>query len=284
MATNGPAASSSAVGSADVVKDSFNPFFDGKPSSYGEYCQGLVLYYKKMKLQKKPIEATINLLTSLTGVAWRQVQHLSETATESEEGFQIVLETLDKAFKYDDRVEMPRALEKFFYGLTRRPDQTLLSFCSDHREALREVEKHGIKIPTEVEGWILLRRSILSMEQRQLIQSQVQDKFTAPGIEEAMYYLLGQDYLTATRPQSRTWVRAVTRTAGSSAGWRRYGTAHAAEDEQDWSEEWDEELDSGFAAYEDSFDHALDQEDEAEWTQDRTMGRGGSLRRGARGR
>ena len=149
----------SGAGHSDVVRDSFIPLFDGKPSSYREYRQRLVLYYKKMKLNKKPVEATINLLTSLTGNAWKQVQHLSESATESEEGFQTVLEALDKAFKYDDRVEMPRALDKFLYGLMRRPDQTLLSYCSDHCEALQEIQMHGIKLFAEVEGWILLRRS-----------------------------------------------------------------------------------------------------------------------------
>ena len=88
-----------------------------------------------MKLNKKQQEATINLMI-LTGVAWRQVEHLLEVAPDSDDGFQIVLDALDR----------------FFYGLFRTPDQTLLSYCSDHREALREVEKHGIKIPAEVEG------------------------------------------------------------------------------------------------------------------------------------
>ena len=204
MASNGPAASASAVGSSDVVRDSFIPLFDGKPSSYREYRQRLVLYYKKMKLNKKPQEATINLMTSLTGMAWRQVEHLSEVAPESEEGFDMVLQALDKAFRYDSRVEMPRSLDRFFYGLFRKADQTLLSYCSDHREALREVEKHRIKIPPEVEGWILLKRSGLTSEQRQLIQSQLQEKFNAQKVEEAMYFLLGQDYKSpaAQRQQS----------------------------------------------------------------------------------
>ena len=269
MASNGPSASSSAVGSSDVVRDSFIPLFDGKPSSYREYRQRLVLYHKKMKLNKKPVEATINLLTSLTGNAWRQVQHLSESATESEEGFQTVLEALDKAFKYDDRVEMPRALDKFFYGLVRRPDQTLLSYCSDHREALRDIQKHGITLPAEVEGWILLRRSGLSQEQRQLIQAQVQDKFTPERIEETMYFLFGQDYRTTARPQTRTWFRSGAKTAPSSGGWRRYGAAHAAEDDQDWPDDWDQDLDSGYTIHEEQYDQSVEQEEDfQDWTLD----------------
>ena len=63
------------------------------------------------------------------------------------QGFQKTLDLLDKAFRYDARVEMPRALEKFFYAINRKSDQTLLHYVSDHREALREVEKHGIQLP-----------------------------------------------------------------------------------------------------------------------------------------
>ena len=54
-----------------------------------------------------------------------------------------VIEILDKTFRYDARVKQPRPFEKFFYSLSRRYDQTLMSYCAEHREALREVEKHG---------------------------------------------------------------------------------------------------------------------------------------------
>jgi len=57
---------------------------------------------------------------------------------------------------------MPRALEKFFYGATRRGDQNLMQYCADHREARRELEKHQIAIPDSISGWLLLRRSSLT--------------------------------------------------------------------------------------------------------------------------
>ena len=104
------------------------------------------MYYKKMKLQKKVGEATINLLTSLSGAAWTgvehlsgaawtRIEHLSEPATQQDDGFMTVVQELDKAFQYDHRVEMPKALERYFYQPQRRPDQTLLQFCGEVREA-----------------------------------------------------------------------------------------------------------------------------------------------------
>ena len=48
----------------------------------------------------------------------------------------MILAELDKSFKYDDHVEMPRAFEKFVYGVSRKGGQTLINYVADHREAL----------------------------------------------------------------------------------------------------------------------------------------------------
>ena len=93
-----------------------------------------------MTLQNKSKEATTNLLTSLNGVAWRQVEHSVDKLADDPTGFEKTLMMLDAAFKYDSRVEAPRALENFFYNTNRKPEQTLLAYCSEHRERLREVK------------------------------------------------------------------------------------------------------------------------------------------------
>lgn len=61
--------------------------------------------------------------------------------------------------------EMPRACEKFFYGVCRRDGQTLINYVAEHREYLMEVA-HGVKIPDKMAGWRLLRRAGLTMEQK----------------------------------------------------------------------------------------------------------------------
>ena len=119
-----------------------------------------------------------------------------EAVPEASDGFERVLKALDVAFQYDSRVEMPRALEKFFYQLSRKSEQTLLSYCTEHREQLRAIEKHGVKIPDSVSGWMLLRRSNLTQEQKHLVQSQVGATLALTKVEEAMYYLYGQDFKT----------------------------------------------------------------------------------------
>eukprot|EP00434_Breviolum_minutum_P043367 symbB.v1.2.038652.t1/scaffold6095.1/size20955/1 len=169
----------------DVIKDSYIPIFTNRPADYREYRARIMLYKQKMDLQKRPKEATINLLTSLSDIAWRQVEHLAATTPEAADGFDQVLRVLDKTFKYDDRVEMPKAIDRFFYQLGRRNEKTLMSYTADYREAYRELQKHKIKLPEEVCAWILLKRSGLSAEQRQMVMTQVGTDMTEANVEEA---------------------------------------------------------------------------------------------------
>ena len=124
----------------DASKDSWVPVFSNRPTDYKEWRARIHLYQKKMILQKKPQEGVINLLTTLSGTAWKQVEPIAEKASEDKDGFNMIMEVMDKTFRYDSRVEQPRSFERFFYSMSRRSDQTLMSYCAEHREALREVE------------------------------------------------------------------------------------------------------------------------------------------------
>lgn len=66
----------------DLVKDTYIPIFSNRPSDYREWRQRIVLYRKKLELQKESKEERINLMTSLTGTSWRQIEHLAEKAAE----------------------------------------------------------------------------------------------------------------------------------------------------------------------------------------------------------
>ena len=110
---NGPGSASSGTG--DVVRDNYIPLFyiplfDGKPANYKEWRKRISLYQMKMKLGKKQQEGIINLLTSFTGVVWKQVEHLAEVAPNAEDGFEQILSELDKIYKYDEKVGMPALL------------------------------------------------------------------------------------------------------------------------------------------------------------------------------
>ena len=155
---------------------------------------------------------------------------------------------------------MPKAIDRYFYMLQRRPDQTLLQYCGEVREAVRDLEKHKIILPKEVQGYIMLKRSGLSPEQLQLILSQVGIKLAPDQIEQSMYFLLGQDHKASARGQTgRVWQPAGNKASSSAGTWRRsYGSAHVAEEEQPWMDDWAENDEVGFLVRED--DHYYDAE------------------------
>ena len=185
---------SSTQGGLEVTRDNFIPLFDNNIRNYKEWRARILLYGKKMSIQNKAKEATINLLTSLNGVSWRQVEPDAEKLAESEDGFPRVLALLDKCFKYDSRVEAPRSMELFFFTMGRRPEQTLLTYVAEHKERQREIERHGIKEPDAISGWLLLRRAGLTLEQRHLVMSQVGSDTEIAKVESALYFLFGQDF------------------------------------------------------------------------------------------
>ena len=89
----------------------------------------------------------------------------------------------------------------YFSHLSRKPGETLLSFITNHDEKLRKVEEHGIKIPDEVQGWLLLKKANVTREQRQMIVTQ------APKLEKLRVQEKPFSY-PWTRPQSccqSTW-------------------------------------------------------------------------------
>ena len=163
-------------------------------------------------------------MTSLSGIAWRQIEHLVDKASEAEDGFMLILSELDKTFQYDDQVEMPRAFEKFFYHVNRRDGQALINYVADHWEHLLEVERHGVQIPDKVAGWLLLRRAGLTMEQKQLVQGRAKD-LDQTGVAEALYFLFEQEY-KGKRNEGRSW---RGKGYGSSSRWTRHQGYNAEE-------------------------------------------------------
>ena len=146
-----------------------------------------------------------------------------------------------RALSTTRKLRCPGAFEKFFYSLHRQPTQTLLSYTTEHREHLREIEKFGVKIPTSVSGWLLLRRAGLTMEQRQLVQTHVGTSMEEVKIEEAMFLLFGQDYRRTTEP-SRGF-RGKGASTGAPRWSSRKGHAYNATDDAGYEDDYEYEYD-----------------------------------------
>ena len=194
---SGREADASASQESSFTKDSFIPLFDGQPSSYQEWRKRISIYHLKMKMQKRQAEAVLNIIGSLQGTAWKLVENFDLSKVDKDDSFDNILKILDSAFKYDNRVMLPQDFDGYFSHLSRKPGETLLSFVTEHDEKLRKIEEHGIKIPSEIQGWLLLKKANVTREQRQLVVAQA-PKLEKLRVQEALYLILGQDHKAAT--------------------------------------------------------------------------------------
>ena len=173
---------------------------------------------------------------------------------------------LDACFKYNEKVEMPRAFEKFFYSLHRHPTQTLLSYTTEHREHLREIEKFGVQIPPAVSGWLLLRRAGLTAEQRQLVQTHVGATMEQVKIEEALFLLFGQDYRRTTAEPSRGFRGKGASTGAPRWSSRRGHAAYSAYDDAMVEDDYEYEAEETYAAEEDDvYEYDLSEDPATPW-------------------
>ena len=137
----------------------------------------------------------MNLISSLTGTAWKLVESFPLEDVEKSDAFSKLLKMLDKAFEYDNRVQLPGDFDKYFSGFQRHSGQTLLDYCTQHDELYNRLADHKVTLPGQVQGWHLLRRAGLTREQRQLVLTQA-PTLEKNKVQETLFLVLGQDYKT----------------------------------------------------------------------------------------
>ena len=153
----------------------------------------------------------MNLLGSFSGTAWKLREDFDIEQAENDKVLDHILTRLDSAFRYDSKVELPMDFSAYFEHLQRRQGQTLLQFVTDHDAKLKQVEKHGVKLPDTVQGWHLLTKSGLTREQKQMIMTQSTSLERAK-VQEAMYAILGQDYKGGGQSVNSRWQRPFNST------------------------------------------------------------------------
>ena len=84
-----------------------------------------------------------------------------------------MLDRLDAVYKYDARTELPTEFENFFSKLSRKPRETLLEFTTRFHTTHRKIKGHGVVLPDNVLGWLLMRKAGLTKSETTTILSQV---------------------------------------------------------------------------------------------------------------
>ena len=167
---------------------------------------------------------------------------------------------------------LPNDFEEYFNLLQRKPQQSLLSFVTDHDTAYRRLTAHNVILPGQVQGWHLLRRDALAKEQRQMVTLKAPTLEKTPVIE-ALYLLFGQDYKAGGWNAERD--RKFNRWKGR--GYAAFDDEDAYWSEQPWLEEAYYEADDWYddTAPDDEADFDYDaiyygQEDDKSWQKSMT--------------
>ena len=99
---------------SSLLRDSFIPTFTGQPEDYREWRRRITLYHHKMKLGKRGGESFLNIVSSLTGAAWRLLENFDVSTAKGDNTFDDIMKKLDQHFQYDDRVQLPGDFDAYF--------------------------------------------------------------------------------------------------------------------------------------------------------------------------
>eukprot|EP00913_Durusdinium_trenchii_P003467 g3210.t1 len=220
-----------------------------------------------MSLSKRQGEAILNLLGSLSGTAWKLCEDFNIDKAEDPEALSQILKILDGSFQYDSNVEMPADFSAYFENLARKPGQTLLNFVTDHDDRLKQIEKHGVRLPTQVQGWFLLAKASLTREQRQMIMTQAAS-LERPKVQQAMFAILCQDYKGGGNLLRDRWNRSnsgkgrsyfagddeSTQDSGEEDTYYEEDDAYYMNEEETMDDTWWETFDADAAYYQEDYE------------------------------
>ena len=138
---------------AELNKQSNDPpaeFTGTNPSEFKSYRKKVKLW---LLFTRTPAQLQgPRVLSRLTGPAWDACDGL--------------LDTVAEAFQGEHETELFDALEDTFYGPGRKKGERLHDHALRVQSNVRELTKQGVRLPDQVQGFLLLRRANLSTQAR----------------------------------------------------------------------------------------------------------------------
>ena len=108
-------------------------------------------------MENKEKQVALSILGHLTGTAWTVCEALADTPDQLEQAgaFDKLMALLDSRFEHDTMTKMPDAFEEYFYRAQRKPKEQLFEYITRQTVLTRKVAEYKIKLPDEVQGWLL---------------------------------------------------------------------------------------------------------------------------------
>ena len=119
-----------------------------KPSEFKSYRKKVKLW---LLFKRTPAQLQGPRVSSrLTGSAWDACDGLEREDLATDDGVNVILDTLAEAFQGEHETELFDALEDTFYGLGRKGER-LHDYALRVQSNVRELAKQGVRLPDHVE-------------------------------------------------------------------------------------------------------------------------------------
>ena len=140
-----------------------SPEFTGtKPSefkSYREKVRRWFLFTRTPAQLQGP-----RVLSRLTCPAWDACDGLKPEDVATADGVNMILDTSAEAFQGEHATELFDALEDTFHGPGRKKGERLHDYALRVQNNVRGLAKQGVRLPDQIQGFLLLRRANLSTQ------------------------------------------------------------------------------------------------------------------------
>ncbi|CAE7603031.1 unnamed protein product [Symbiodinium sp. CCMP2592] len=147
------------LGDKDDGRDRKLEIFDGSnPANYKKWRRRAELHLLSLPSTFSKEKWGPKLLEYVHGEAEETLEDLSIEKITKEDGYKQILAILDDKYKERQQDELHHALKEYFYTVTIKQGETYRNFLVRLDTAYRKLVQHGVELPSEVQGWFLMRK------------------------------------------------------------------------------------------------------------------------------
>ena len=152
--------------------------YDGSdPSIYKRWRRRATIMLMSLPNTYPPEKHGAKLMEYLTGDAEQACEYIDLDELGKEGGEKLVLKALDERYKPLEKDDLAEALREYFYEVSVKNGEQLKNFVTRLTTASRKLEQQSVKLPSEVQGWFLVRKMKLDAAQESMLLTATQGSY-----------------------------------------------------------------------------------------------------------
>ena len=126
------------------------------------------------------------LLEHLSGEAEELLEAVDIDDITKENGWKLVLDTLDEKYKEASKDELQRVMKDYFYTICVKEGESYRNFITRLDTAYKALVRNGVELPEEVRGWMLLKKLALESNSESMVLTASQGSVKYADIMQAV--------------------------------------------------------------------------------------------------